>query len=111
MTLIVYHPHAQRMPRIVPTSTLGVETSLSEDTDVPVDDDGYPAWAPFPSLIAFKQAELFINHDFSDPVINAQLEVDREISRDPDAMFKNAREMHKLLLQSAVDDDLTKVRF
>lgn len=109
MTLIVYHPHARKLPLTVSTRLLGVKPSKGEGTDAWTDDDEGPAWAPFQSFGAFKQAELFINHNCSDPVIDAQLEVNREIASDPDLMFRNAREMHQLLLQSAIDDDHTKV--
>jgi hypothetical protein len=69
-----------------------------------------PLWTPFPTLEAFKQAELFILNDCADPMIDAQLTLIHDMAGGSDyRMFKNAREMHKLLAQGAVDEDLTGV--
>ena len=105
-TLIVYHPHSWCPTCVVPTAELHSPIERAARQDIVEPEDCY---APFPTRADFEQAELFINNNCSDGLINSQLKLARQNGMRLEV--KTAREMHKLLACGAgVDADGSQVR-
>lgn len=111
-TLVVYHPHAERPPQVIPTRELTTVFSGSPDDredQLPLDDSGRPPYFPFKTLTDFEQAELFVKRDCTDSHINDQLALRRRHPRDTGITLKNAREMHQYLQAAGNEEDLSQV--
>jgi hypothetical protein len=107
-TLIIYHPHAQHPPEVVDTNTLSLLRKRQPSHFGP------EPWAPFASRDDFEQAELFIKHNSTNHMIDAQLHLNqkRDSHHHPPAglpPMKNAREMHKILEEARSDLDMSSV--
>ena len=98
-TLIVYHPHSWCPMRIVPTAELHGPRERTIRHDVRKPEDSY---APFPTRADFEQAELFVNNNFSDGVINEQLKLAHQHGMRLEV--KTARKMHELLARGFGED-------
>lgn len=107
-TLVVYHPHAQRPPQVIPTRELSVFSRHPSVSDDPVDDTR-PPYFPFKTLADFEQTELFIRRNCADPAINEQLDLWRRYAPDGAVTLKNAREIHKCLWAAGIEEDLSQV--
>jgi len=107
-TLIVYHPHAQRPPEVVPTRELSTFTRNPDALEDYVDDTR-PPYFPFETLADFEQTELFIKRNCADPFINEELDLWTRHGPTSDVTLKNAREMHQHLLAAGKEDDLSQV--
>ena len=92
--------------RVVPTVELHSSNERAPQQGIGEPEDCY---APFPTRADFEQAELFVNNNCSDRLINAQLTLARQNGMRLE--MKTAREMHKLLACGAgVDADDSQVR-
>jgi hypothetical protein len=110
-TLIVYHPHAKLVPKIVPTREVAVISRSPgdlEDSLPPT--DSQPTYFPFRTLADFEQTELFVRCDQTDGKINQQLDLWRRHAPGTGVTLKNAREMHQCLEASGTEEDLLQVR-
>ena len=107
-TLIIYHPHAQRPPEVVPTRELSTFVRNPDALEDRIDDTR-PPYYPFKTLGDFEQTELFIKRDCADPFINEQLELWRQHGPNSNVTLKNAREMHQRLWAAGIDEDLSQV--
>ena len=101
-TLIIYHPFAEHAPEIIDTVNLA---STREPHDSPPSQD---PWAPFKTHADFEQAELFLHHNCTDPMINDQLQLNQSVPSGAQTM-KNAREMHKILAEAGQHQDTSPV--
>ena len=108
-TLIVYHPHAQRAPQVIPTKELPAFSRNSHLLENPVVNDSQPPYFPFETLADFEQTELFVKRDCADPFINEQLDLWRRYASNNGVTLKNAREMHQCLWAAGIEDDLSQV--
>jgi len=98
-TLVVYHPHSRCSTHIVPTAKLYSPTEHTVRHDIKKPEDSY---APFPTRADFEQAEIFVNNNCSNKLINEQLKfVCRNGVR---LKVKTARKMHELLAGRAGED-------
>ena len=107
-TLVVYHPHAQRLPQVIPTSelpTLSRHPNILEDCT----DDTRPPYFPFETLADFEQTEIFVKRNCTDPFINEQLDLWRRYAPNDGVTLKNAREMHQYLWAAGIEEDLSQV--
>ena len=107
-TLVVYHPHAQRAPQVIPTKELSTFSRNSHFLEDPVDDPR-PPYFPFKTLADFEQTELFIKRNCADPFINEQLDLWRRYASNSGVTLKNAREMHRCLWAAGTEEDLSQV--
>ena len=98
-TLIVYHPHSWCPMRVVPTAELYSPTERAIRNDIKNPEDTY---APFPTKADFKQAEIFIDNNCSDRLINDQLKFVRR--NGIKLKVKTARKMHELLAGGVGED-------
>jgi len=101
-TLIIYHPHSQCPMRIVPTTELHGPSERAVQHNIEREEDSY---SPFPTRADFEQAELFVNHDCSDKLIDNQLTLAHRNGMRLEV--KTSRKMHELLARGAgekVDD-------
>ena len=110
-TLIIYHPHAKRPPRVVQTAEVTqVLPRCPEDLAVLLPSDNLrPPYFPFKTLADFEQTELFVKRDHTDPQIDEQLDLWRRHAPNASVTLKNAREMHKYLQAAGIEDDLSQV--
>jgi len=105
-TLIIYHPFAEHPPEVIDTAHLA--WTRESNTYLP---SGEP-YAPFETRTDFEQAELFVHHNFSNTVINDQLQLNQRVSQASEQgvqTMKNAREMHKILAQAGQYQDTSSV--
>jgi len=107
-TLIIYHPHAQRPPQVIPTSELSTFSRNPDISEDPIDDTR-PPYFPFRSLADFEQTELFIKRNCADPFVNKQLDLWRCYAPNSGVTLKNAREMHQCLWAAGIEEDLSQV--
>lgn len=109
-TLVVYHPHANLPPRVIPTKELVALSRGPEDLadQIPLD-DSRPPYIPFETLADFEQTELFIKRDHTDPEIDEQLDIWRRHGPRSAVTLKNAREMHRCLQVAGDEEDLSQV--
>lgn len=91
-TLVIYHPHSRCPMRIVPTAELHSTSERAIRHDIKKPEDSY---APFPTRADFEQAELFVNNNCSDKLVNSQLKFGRQNGMNLEV--KTARKMHELL--------------
>lgn len=98
-TLVVYHPHSQHPIRIVPTAELHGPSERTVRHDVKKPEDSY---APFPTRADFEQAELFVNNNCSNKLINEQLKLAHQHGMRLEV--KTARKMHELLAHGFGED-------
>lgn len=108
-TLVVPHEHSQRPPYIIKTSEL-LNTSLEHDNCRQDPNPTFAPWAPFSSLSDFEQAEVFVNYNCTNSHINAQLRVVHSASSDSEISLQSAKDVHKILAQGAVAENLSEVR-
>lgn len=107
-TLIIYHPHAQRVPQVIPTKELPDFSRNLHLSENPVDDPRSP-YFPFKTLADFEQTELFIKRNCADPFINEQLDLWSRYGSNNSVTLKNAREMHRCLWAAGIEEDLSQV--
>lgn len=109
-TLIVYHPHARKLPKIINNEAAQSGPSSGDDSPYKTakDIDDVP-WRPFKTLADFEQAALFLRYDCADPHIDAQLALTRGSSNSSNITLQNAREVHRLLADALDTEDLTNV--
>jgi hypothetical protein len=100
-TLVVYHPHSRRPRRIVSTAELHAPHKHTTRHDIKTPQASY---APFPTRADFEQAEIFINNDCSNKLIDTQLKFGRR--NGAGLRVKSSHEMHKLLMRG-VEEDVT----
>ena len=105
-TLIVYHPHAQRPPEVVPSRELSTFTRNPDALEDYVDDTR-PPYFPFETLADFEQIELFIKRNCADPFVNEQLDLWKQHGPSSNVTLKNTREMHQCLLAAGNEGDLS----
>lgn len=97
------------MPKLVKTATLGPYTMADSSIPHSSNSGTISPYHPFETLQAFKQAEHFVLNNCSDPMIDGQMRIIHEAANGNDPkMFKNAREMHKILAESVDDEFSTK---
>jgi hypothetical protein len=111
-TLIIYHPHARKLPIIVDTVAAQSGPS-SHGAPIPEPTNGSDSeeapWTPFTTLADFEQTALFLNYNCADPQIDAQLALIRASSDGTNITLRNAKEMHRLLAGALDMEDLTDV--
>lgn len=100
-TLVVPHPHSQSPMRIVPTTKLH---SPYERTVLHNIKTAEASYAPFPTRADFEQAEIFVNNNCSNKLIDDQLKFSRQNGMHIN--MKSSHEMHKLLARG-VEEDIT----
>ena len=114
-TLVVYHPHARILPRVVSTRELaavrrspeGLGDRLPSGSDR---SDPRPPYSPFKTLADFEQTELFVRRDHTDGEIDDQLNLwQRHVAQGTGVTLKNAREMHRCLQAAGTEGDLSQV--
>ena len=88
-TLIVYHPHAQRLPQVIPTKELSDFSRNPDVSGCPINGTR-PPYFPFETLTDFEQTEIFIKRNCPDPFINEQLYLWRRYAPGTGVMMKNA---------------------
>lgn len=113
-TLVVYHPHASILPRVVSTKELAAARRSPEGLEdrPPSGSDPQPPYFPFKSLADFEQTELFVRRDHTDGEIDDQLNLwQRHAAQGTGVTLKNAREMHRCLQAAGIEDDLSQVSF
>ena len=106
-TLVVHHPHSRRPMCVLPTTELHgpKEHSVRHGTEKPEN-----PYTPFPTRTDFEQAEIFINHNCSDKLVNNQLKL--ACKNGMRLKVKSSREMHKLLANGVGENtDDSKVHF
>ena len=109
-TLIVYHPHAKRTPKVVPTRELAAASTSSEDLLPSWNaDPTRPPYFPFKTLADFEQTELFVRDNHTDGEINRQLDLWRRHGSNAGVTLKNAREMHQCLEAAGLEEDISQV--
>jgi hypothetical protein len=87
--------------RVVPTAELHAPCGCTVRQDIKTAKASY---APFHTRADFKQAEIFINNNFSNKAINDQLRFQRQNGFK--LGMKTSRDMHKLLALG-IEEDLT----
>lgn len=98
-TLIVYHPHSHYPTRIIPTEELHNPRERTARCDI---ESPKASYAPFPTRVDFEQAEIFVNGNFSDKQIDAQLKFERQNGMGLEV--KSARGMHKILARGVEEN-------
>ena len=107
-TLIVYHPHAQRLPQVIPSSELPTFSRHPDILEGHIDDTR-PPYFPFKTLADFEQTEIFVKRNCTDSFINEQLDLWRRYAPYDGVTLKNAREMHQYLWDAGIEEDLSQV--
>ncbi|KAF9784788.1 hypothetical protein BJ322DRAFT_1109498 [Thelephora terrestris] len=100
-TLVVSHPHSRCPARIISTAELHGphEPNILHNITSP-----QASYTPFPTRADFEQAEIFINNNVSNKLIDTQLKFERRYGMG--LKVKSSREMHKLLAHG-VEEEFT----
>lgn len=85
--------------RVIPTAELHGPSQRVVRQDVWKPEDSY---APFPTRADFEQAEVFVNNNCSDKLINSQLKLAHRHGMRLEV--RTARQMHKLLALGVGED-------
>jgi hypothetical protein len=98
-TLIIHHPHSQCPMHIIPTVELHSHHTTRHDVKMPE-----ASYAPFPTRADFEQAEIFVNNNCSNGLIDTQLKFANRNGMHLN--ISSSRQMHKLLAHG-VEEGLT----